>query len=437
MSLTLTRNRIIIIAIGAIIVAILVGFIIFGKNPPQPGGAANLSIWGVFESQNVWSDIISKYRNAGGAANITFKTLNSETYESELINALAAGKGPDIFMFHNTWLPKHIDKIVPVAETKIPLVNYIDVFPQVVNQDFTANGKIYAAPLYVDTLAMFYNKDTFDRKGIAVLPRDWTEFKNLIQTLREINPQTNEILKAGAAIGGSEKSINRATDILNLLMLQSGAKMVDGSFSNATFAAYFSGGKNPGLTSLDFYTQFANPASTYYTWNDNQHYSIDSFTEGATAIIFNYSHQIPIFKSKNPFLNFGVAPVPQIQDSEQPITYANYWGLAVSNKSKNADAAWDFITYATTNEDAAALYGSNTKRPPALKTLINKKLSDIDLGVFAKQALIARSWPQIDNVKIEDSFSRMIESVLSGKLTTIDALKKAEEEITQLMRLKK
>jgi len=56
------------------------------------------------------------------------------------------------------------------------------------------------------------------------------------------------------------------------------------------------------------------------------------------------------------------------------------------------------------------------------------------LGVFAAQALTARSWPQIDNVEVKKSFDDMIESVTTGKLSAEKALREAEDKLTALMR---
>ena len=155
-------------------------------------------------------------------------------------------------------------------------------------------------------------------------------------------------------------------------------------------------------------------------------------------MMFNYSHQIPIIKAKNPFLNFGIAAAPLEAGCENTtpstcVSYANFWGLAVSKKSRNPGWAWDFIIYATMNEAAAKSYFTATKKPPALSALISENLNDPDYGVFLSQALIARSWPQIDNNAVDNSFSNMIQAVITGRLSPMDALNKAQDEVSQLM----
>ncbi len=432
-----SRNqKIIISAVGAIVLFLLLVFlgIIPGLRPATKTNIkANLEFWGVYDSKNAYQTIIDQFQNLHPGIQIKYAQFDPSTYEKELINALAAGKGPDIFMLHNTWLPKHYDKISPLPKTKLDINTYsAQLFPDVATEDFTSQGIIYALPLSIDTLALIYNKDIFNQSGIALAPTSWTEFQNIIPAVRVLDI-TGKISRAGAAIGGSSKSVNRATDLLSLLMLQAGAQMTDKDFTRATFSQSGSGGVSSGLNALNFYTHFTNPINFDYNWNDTLHYSLDAFAEGSVAMIFNYASQLSNLKTKNPFLNFAAAPMPQ-NNQTNPVNYANYWGYTVSNKSSYSDLAWDFILLLTTNQANAENYIKQTQKPPALRFLIQKYLNDPELGIFAKQALTAKSWPQIDSGQIEIIFSDMIESVISGKQTTKNAINQAEAEVSQLMR---
>lgn len=436
--MTLTRNQIIIIGITGLIVLffILVFFgVIPGLKAPGSGGFGlpasgyqnELNFWGVSEADdsNAIQSIIEQYSLVDKNTRINYRRFdNTDVYEKTLLNALATGQAPDIFMFHSNWLPKHYDKVMPVPETFLPLSQFRQLFPTVVEQDFVLNGKVYSLPLYIDTLALLYNKDIFDAKSIALAPKTWQEFQNLIPQLRQINV-LNQIIKPAAALGGSEKNINSASDLLNLLMLQFSSQIID-QYGKINFG-------NQGLQALNFYLQFTNPSSPYYTWNENLRYSLDSFSEGSTAIIFNYASSIPLIKAKNPYLNIGVSPMLQVS-LEQPINYANYWGLSVSNQTQQSTLAWNFIFSATTNPQTSEIYLQAAKKPPGLRSLIEKYKNDPELGVFTKQALTARSWRQPDSAVVKQTFSNMIESILSGRLNSEQAIGQAENEINELSR---
>jgi uncharacterized protein YaeQ len=72
--------------------------------------------------------------------------------------------------------------------------------------------------------------------------------------------------------------------------------------------------------------------------------------------------------------------------------------------------------------------------PPALKYLINQKLNDPNLSVFAYQTLIARSWQEKNMEKINQIFNNIILGVNVGKYNVRDAIKLAEEQINQILR---
>ena len=94
--------------------------------------------------------------------------------------AFAEGNGPDVFEIGNRSLPKWQSVLaqLPAAyASQFGPLQLQNDFPSVVQSDFmttstpTSTG-IYALPLSIDTLAMFYNKDLFDSAGHRNAARD-------------------------------------------------------------------------------------------------------------------------------------------------------------------------------------------------------------------------------------------------------------------------
>lgn len=432
----LLQNKIFIT--GGVIVVIIIALILFLVLGRGYSGQINknitLQFWGVFDDSAAFRDAIGAYQKTHKNINISYRNFNPQDYEAKLIDSFAAGTGPDIWMVHNTWLPKHYDKISPLPQeiqkdTKKAIFTFKDFQDQFVDvtvNDLTSNGQIYALPTYVDTLALFWNKDIFNSKGITSPPSSWDQFNDDISKITTFDGQSNVVL-SGAAIG-TARNINRSTDLLSLMFIQSGTKMTSGN--SATFAQGVDG-KPVGENTLNYYTNFANPSAGLYTWNDKLHYSIDAFQEGTVAMMFNYSHQIQTIRAKSPRLNFGVAPSPQVTGSAKDVTYASYWAPTVSRFSKNSLEAWKFLAYLSSTEGADK-YLSATRRPAARRDLIEKYRNDPDLGVFEVQALSARSWYQADNQAIETIFANMIDDVNFGRMSVATALKSAENQVSVL-----
>ena len=420
-----STKQIIVIIIVIVIVLFVVLAIAIGRKPIVQK-EITLTIWGVNDSQEVLKSVFEDFQKKYPKIKIEYTKFDEADYETSLINALAANKGPDIFMFHRSWLGKHKDKILAFDKTKISLTKLRELFPSVIEQDFSDGQNIYALPLYIDTLATIYNKDIFDATAIAIPPTTWQEFKILIPRLRKIDPKTSAILRAAGAIGGSKTSIHNASEILNLIMMQANLSFPKNASEQLSFPL-----ESEEL--LSFYVEFANPKSLVYTWNDGfSQGSLETFSNEEVAIIFDYQDNLKILKKKNPYLDIGVSSMLQF-DLDKPINFANYWGLVISNKSKNPAAAQSFILNLALNETNSRKYSQLSGRPPALRKLISQYQDDPNLGVFANQALSAKSWYQQDYNFINQVFSDTIKSVLVGKLSIRDALETAENKINSLI----
>lgn len=429
-----SRNQKIILGFAAAIilffVLVFLGVIPGLRKNSGPQIKAELEFWGVADEAAVYQPVIDKFAALNPGIKINYRQFAESSYEKELINALAADRGPDIFMLHHLWLSKHYDKILPLPSAKLNFDVYRQqLFPQIVEQDFSSQNTIYAFPLSIDTLAMFYNRDLFDQSGVALVPTTWAELQNIIPQLRLLD-SAGRIVRAGAALGGSNQTIDKATDIFSLLMLQY-ESLASGQRFNSPVFGFNSGSHESALKALNFYTGFAQPLNFNYTWNEAMPFSAKAFSEKATAIIFNYGSSISVLKKTNPSLNVAVAPMPQFNPAAS-VNYADYWGYTVSKKTFYPDLAWNFILFLTTNQESAKSYLQATGRSPALRFLIQEKINDPEMGLFCRQALTARSWVQYDNTAVAESLSNMIKSVISGGQSVENALRLVEEQIREI-----
>ena len=73
-----------------------------------------LTWWGVFDDPRNFSEVISDYKTIHPHISINYRKLRPEEFETELLNALAEDRGPDIFSVHNTWMTKFLPKLEPL-----------------------------------------------------------------------------------------------------------------------------------------------------------------------------------------------------------------------------------------------------------------------------------------------------------------------------------
>jgi multiple sugar transport system substrate-binding protein len=429
------KYKIIVISVIALLVIIAVVGFIFGRKT-EVGVGGTITFWGT-DLLEIWSPIITAYQTANPAVIVNYTKKNPDTYEKELVNALASGSGPDIAFIGNTWLNKHLEKFSPAPSNIISAQNFGNIFVDVASQDLIRSGRVYAVPFFVDTIGLYYNKSLFNNAGIVNPPKTWDEFGENVKRLTSKDPSGN-IIRSGAALG-TASNVEYASDILSLLMLQTGTVMINKDEGRADFdrsVALNSKSYSPGVSSLDFYTGFANSSKPVYSWNSRMIDSLSAFEQGKTAMYFGYAKDLKAIKNSG--VGFVVAPSPQVKDSRQDASYidinfGSYSAGAVTQKSANKTAAWNFLAFAI-SQNAAGTYLKLSLLPPARKDLIEFTASNSALNVFANQALTASSWAQPDDVEVKKIFDRMITSVSLGQSKSADAIKEAAIEVTNLLK---
>lgn len=425
-----------------------------------------LEIWGVFDSSDAFAELISDYTSTRINVSIKYRKLQFEEYERALLEAVAEGRGPDIFMVHNTWVGGYVNRVAPAPE-KIRVVAAIvsggynkkvepyfedyaaanensirSDFVSVVVQDVVRDGKVYGLPLSVDTLALYYNRALLDQAGIASVPRTWQEIKQASQQLTLFDGD-GELVRSGIALGGAY-NVNRSIDILSVLMAQNGTVFLSPGGDRATFAgpSPYSSDKNyfPGEAALQFYTDFANTGKEVYAWSEELPSAQEQFVGGNLGMMLGYAYQLPFVKAQGPKVNVGVAPLPHINidgtdATGEIINWANYWLLSVAQSSENIEHAWDFIHFVTTKPDKAQKYLDKTRKPTALRSLIAAQQSDPEVSIFANQLLTAKSWYTGKNATLtENAFRDMIAQVAANKILPREAIRFTQDIISQTLR---
>src|SRR6185295_3261830 len=120
-----------------ILLLIVAGFLFFssGSKTTKNNAKIELTWWKTFENNENITDFVQDYQALHKNVSINFVKKDVNTYEQELVNAIAAGTGPDILSIHNDWLPKHQDKLAPMPASLMSLRTYKDTFVDVASSD--------------------------------------------------------------------------------------------------------------------------------------------------------------------------------------------------------------------------------------------------------------------------------------------------------------
>jgi multiple sugar transport system substrate-binding protein len=438
-------------------------------STPAPAAApvsnqpVTLQYWGVFTDSDDMSGLIAAFTKKHPNIQVQYRKFRPEEYEQKLLEAFAEDRGPDLFTIHSTWLQRYKSKLSPLPPkitftvfTKegsgfsektvstpseapgLSLKQLRDQFVQTVERDVLATASatssakaIFALPFSVDSLAMYYNKDLLAQNAIVKPAANWNELRDHAEKLTR-RLKDSDVISQPAVAMGTAKNVHRAGDLLIALMQQNGAVISDPN-GNITFngPGKIAPAKDeafPAARALQFYLDFANPATKAYSWNEDQGDALEAFADGKLAYYFGYSYDLASIRSRNPRLNFDVAALPQF---DKPTNIANYWMESVANKSKRKNEAWLFIQETSTNKEALTKFLKTTKRAAALTDLIQTQLEDLDLGVFAKQNLTADTWYRgKDSATADLIMTDLIDSTRLKLLNPTDA-KMDEAQVVQ------
>lgn len=356
---------------GAAVLILLVLVFVFSflfKGKPKAPSLVILNYWGLWEDRDIVQPIIDEYKKTHNNVTINYIKQDPKLYRDRLKAALDKGEGPDIFRFHNTWVPMMKNYLSAMPSDIYTNADFAKTFFPVATSDLKLNNNIYGIPLTIDGLVLFYNEDILKGANVAV-PSTWVDVQKALPklTVRE----KGKIVTAGIAMGTAE-NIEHFSDILGLMFLQNGTKLEKSFFSCADASS-----TTCGSETLTYYHKIAETPNN--SWDDTLDNSIVAFAGGRVAMIFAPTWQIFTIKAISPNLNFKIAKVPQLPCDKQPcvtVNWASYWVEGVSVKSKNQKEAWEFVKFLSDADTMKKLYELEAKS----RTLFGEPYSRVDLA---------------------------------------------------------
>ena len=395
-----------------------------GIKPASPE-KVTLEFWGVEDDNAVWRDLIDGLKQDYPHISVIYRRFDKESYEGTLINRLAEGTGPDVFFLKNSWVSEDKDKISPLPEEVFDYTarDFRNEFVDVASSDMlTGSGAILGLPLFVDTLALFYNKDIFNSSGVASPPTTWEELL-LVSDKVTKRDEKGMVTRGGLALGNA-RNIENYFEIISILILQNGDPIVGSDGKSIVL-------EEKAKDAIEFYRTFANAASPNFSGLIASKSSFDALADGSVSMAIGFSQDLRRIRAKNPHINLGIAPLPQVAPSPAK-NYGSYYFPVVSKLSKNPKAAWDFLFYVS-SRDTAKKYLGLTNRPAARRDLIQAGSPTDDLDVFYRQALSAKSWPVPDEASAMRIFRDMIESAGFNESSVNQAVNRAREQLRLLL----
>ena len=421
-----------LIWVGVALLIVVIVFVAFkALSSQKSSSSATITWWGLWEDPATVASLITAYESSHPNIKINYVKQSPQDYRERLTSAMAKGNGPDIFRFHNTWVPMFRNDLDFMPASTMNAADFAKTYYSIASSDLTSGSGIVGIPLEYDGLVLYINEDIFNKSG-KTPPTTWDELRTLARQLT-VKDDQNTITQSGVALGRTE-NVDHWPEILALLMLQNGVDL-----SNPV-------GK-PAEDALTFFTVFSTVDSV---WDVTLPLSTQAFASGKLAMYIGPSWRSFEISQQNPSLKFRTVPIPQLpkDNSNQPdITYATYWAEGVWSKSTKKAAAWDFLKYLSTQENLQKFYESATKvrtfgEPYPRQDMANLLKGHPILGAIIEQAPGAQSWylasrtfdgPTGINSQLANYFGDAINTLVENKDTAEKAMETVAAGVLQVL----
>lgn len=351
---------------------------------------------------------------------IEHTVVNQSDYTTTVIpTAYANGEAPDILYVEPATFKKYAEKNM-LADLSSYYTDELkaDILPSAL-EAVTLGGKVYALPMEMETLGLFYNADMLEEAGIDP-PQTWDELYNAAKALT-----TKDVYGLVLPVEDSGYTLFNWWPF----MWMNGADVYD---KKGTLTV-----DTPEMAaSLDywgrFYKEGLSPSSLQIgPWD------IGNVGTGIAAMQVGGTYMIGATEDTYKDVNIKVVPLP-CPEGKNAITVAGGQKMAVNAQSENIDAAAKFIFWLygdTENTDNASEWVTKAKFAyPARQSVIDANKEVFEKGLradFTKFYNTAVPEPSY-SAEVTDIIGDMTQNAMFGGMSGADAAAAAQKDIEAL-----
>jgi multiple sugar transport system substrate-binding protein len=390
-----------------------------GSNTGR-AGAGTISQWYHQYGEKGTQQAAERFAKAYTKADVKIQWTPGD-YSQKLSSGLLSSSGPDVFENQLNVDLVRAKQIVPLDD--IFAAAKSDFIGPAIDAN-TFDGKLYAVPMIEDMQLLFYRKSLLAKANVQP-PKTIAE---LIEAAKKLNSNKVKGIFLGNFSGTNGNSVLSA-----LSVWPSGADFLTPDHK----VGFHQPGVAQTLQQLrQLFTSGSLLLGAPTDWSDPS-----AFIQGLTAMQWSGIWAIPQIKAAFGD-DFGVAAWPALNASGKQSVPIGTWGAMVSAKSKNVDAAKQFVKWLWIDQvddqlEWATKYGFHIP----VRTSILAKAAALKSGIGADVATFSKdfaknSTPPDWTPKMQSAYADVVTQVVQNGAEAEPALAKAEQLVdTELKRL--
>jgi multiple sugar transport system substrate-binding protein len=187
------------------------------------GGDVTLT-YGVWSQDDTMQKLIDTFEEENPGIKVELQVNPWTDFWTKLQVGATGGTAPDAF-----WMLGDKFQVYAANDQLLPLGDAIDdagvdlgVYPQALVDLFTYDGELYGLPKDFDTIGLWYNKELFDKAGVAYPTDQWT--------WADVQDAAAKLTDPAAGVYGIAAPLNRQEGFYNTVA-QAGGFIIDGTTS--------------------------------------------------------------------------------------------------------------------------------------------------------------------------------------------------------------
>ncbi|MCR5106597.1 MAG: sugar ABC transporter substrate-binding protein [Lachnospiraceae bacterium] len=299
-------------------------------------GELSITIWDEGQREGL-QKIVDKWSEESGIK-ATIQVVDWNNYWTLLEAGATGGELPDVFWMHSNVAQKYMenDMLLDLTDRiassdKIDMSNY---YEGIVNL-YQSDGKQYAVPKDIDTIALWYNKTIFDEMGVPYPDDTWT-WEDFAENAKKL---TNDEHWGYAIAPG-----NNQEGYYNTIYSMGGYVISDDKKT--------SGMDDPNsIKAVKLFTDMIAEGSCPDLATVSETAPNELLSAGKVAMSINGSWMLAGYRDNEYTAeNCDVAVLPYTSSPDDRVSIYNGLGWAASANGKNTDAAWSLIEYLGSKE---------------------------------------------------------------------------------------
>lgn len=415
-------------AVSAVVACLVMTGCTAGAPRPAPEPEVTVAVWGSEQDAKTYQQRVDLASDRVPGVNVKLLHVKDGDYGSKIGKMIADGNPPDII---------EVNESVHSYSSKnqlLPLNNFIETekldlvarFGERAAHSYDREGKTWALPDRNGPMVLYYNKDLFDKDGVAYPTADW-KWPDFLAAAQKLTIKDGEkTMRYGFAAGDW-------WPWWMAFMLQNGGRVLDDAGKPVINSP-------ENVKAMQFYADLVHKHHVAPSKKDYEALKVGSpdqlFAQGNAAMIMTGFWNIASLKDA-PQVRWGISPL--FKNTKQA-TISFQSGLAITKSSTRPELAFKVLDFLTTAEGQKPI-ATNGQDAPANREVQDSEdflrpawaIGDVNMDAFKQSAEFAHTPPMTPEWGgMQKAFGTIIGEICDGVVTPKDGLAAAQRSLENL-----